>query len=55
MKFTLIGMLLLFFVGLMMAGNPKTAPIVLYVLALMILLLVLINYKQMETVLMTPT
>ena len=53
MKFTMMGFVVLGIVGLILAANEKTGPIVIFILVLMILLLVLSHYKQVSQTLFT--
>jgi uncharacterized membrane protein len=52
-SFTFAGLVVLGIVGLLLASNEKTYPAVLFVLVLMIVLLIVRNYKQAENVLLT--
>ena len=52
-SFTFAGLVVLGIVGLLLASNEKTYPAVLFVLVLMIVLLIVRNYKQAENILLT--
>ena len=49
--FTAVGFMVLGIIGIAMAANEKTGPFVIYILLIMILLVVLVHYKQVSGIL----
>ncbi len=54
-SFTAIGFLILLLVAAALAANKKTGPLVVWLLALILLALALINYKNFTGALFTKT